>query len=140
MTRINAKATPIYDTGYSCHITAINLFNQSYAVHIMPYHTTSYYLIIKLKKEFLRHVYLFIDIITRLYLTNLSQISCSSFLTEINISVEAVAALNSLNTVISTPTVSYITHHWCGMKLHFALKCSVVFDNAECQSHFCLGD
>ena len=36
MTRINAKATPINDNDYSCHTTAIELFNQSYEVHIMP--------------------------------------------------------------------------------------------------------
>ena len=35
-TRINAKATPINDNDYSCHITAIELFNQSYEVHITP--------------------------------------------------------------------------------------------------------
>ena len=36
MTRINAKAIPINDNDYSCHITAVELFNQSYEVHIMP--------------------------------------------------------------------------------------------------------
>ena len=36
MMRTNAKATPINDNDYSCHITAVDLFNQSYEVHIMP--------------------------------------------------------------------------------------------------------
>ena len=36
MTRINAKAMPINDNDYHCHITATNLFNKSYGVHIMP--------------------------------------------------------------------------------------------------------
>ena len=36
MTRINAKATPINNNDYSCHITAVELVNQSYEVDIMP--------------------------------------------------------------------------------------------------------
>ena len=32
----NAKATPINDNDYSCHITAVDLFNQLYEVHITP--------------------------------------------------------------------------------------------------------
>ena len=32
-TRTNAKATPIDDNDYSCHITAADLFNQSYEVY-----------------------------------------------------------------------------------------------------------
>ena len=40
---INAKAMPINNTNYGCHITAVELvYNQSYGVHIMPYHTTGY--------------------------------------------------------------------------------------------------
>ena len=36
MTHINAaKATPI-NNNYSCHITAVELVNQSYGVHITP--------------------------------------------------------------------------------------------------------
>ena len=80
---------------------------------------------LKLKNKFLRHVYLFIDIITKVYLTNLSQISYSSFWTEINISVEA-AAPNSLNSVISTPTVSYNTLLvWYETTLCFKMWCSI---------------
>ena len=40
--RINAKVTPINDNGYSCHITAIELVNQSYEVYIMPHHAIGY--------------------------------------------------------------------------------------------------
>ena len=29
-------AIPIYNADYKCHITAVNLFNQSYGVHIKP--------------------------------------------------------------------------------------------------------
>ena len=42
----NAKATPINNTNYSCHVTAVqvqyNLFNQSYGDYIMPHCATSY--------------------------------------------------------------------------------------------------
>ena len=38
----NAKAMPINDNDYSCHITTVDLFNQSYEVHITPHHTISY--------------------------------------------------------------------------------------------------
>ena len=64
----------------------------------------------KLKNRFLRHVYLFIDT-TRMYLTNLSQISCSSLWTEIKIWKQQHHALSYCNTV-------------------------KVFDTAECQSLF----
>ena len=30
------------NTGYSCHIKAVELLNQSYGVHITPHHATSY--------------------------------------------------------------------------------------------------
>ena len=42
--RTNSKAMPINDNDYSFHITAIELvyYNQSYMVHIMPHHATSY--------------------------------------------------------------------------------------------------
>ena len=39
MMHINAKATPINDKAYNCHITAMELVNQSYGAH--PYHATS---------------------------------------------------------------------------------------------------
>ena len=41
MTCINAMAMPSIDTDYSCHIKAVELFNQLYEVYIMPYHTNS---------------------------------------------------------------------------------------------------
>ena len=34
--------TPINNNDYSCHITAVELFNQSHGFHITPHHTTSY--------------------------------------------------------------------------------------------------
>ena len=36
MMHTNAKAMAINDNDYSCHITAVDLFNQLYEVHIMP--------------------------------------------------------------------------------------------------------
>ena len=36
MTRSNFNATPTTDSNCSCHIKAVELFNQSYGVHIMP--------------------------------------------------------------------------------------------------------
>ena len=39
MTSTNAKAMPINDNDYSCHVTAVEL--ESYEAHITPYHATS---------------------------------------------------------------------------------------------------
>ena len=43
MTHFNCKATPNNITDYGCHTKAIKLVNQSYEVHTMLHHATSYY-------------------------------------------------------------------------------------------------
>ena len=40
MTCFNIKATPIIDNDYSYHITAIELFSQSYGVHMTQHRAT----------------------------------------------------------------------------------------------------